>query len=43
MKNWNSHHAEKIKTEIRALMKANASMKVNDSISTSSTHEKVPW
>lgn len=26
-----------------ALMKANASMKVNDSISTSSTHEKVPW
>lgn len=33
MKNWNSHHAEKIKTEIRALMKANAD--INAAISSS--------
>lgn len=33
MKNWNSHHAEKIKTEIRALMKANAD--INGTISAS--------
>lgn len=34
MTNWNSHHAEKIKTEIRALMKTNTD--INATISSSS-------